>query len=153
MAKPSAGLVLYRRQAGALQVLLVHPGGPFWAGKDDGVWSIPKGELQGDEDPLQAARREVEEEIGAAPAGEFIPLAPVRQSGGKVVYGWAVAADVDPAAIKSNTFRMKWPPRSGREQEFPEIDRAAWFDLDVAARKILKGQLPLLEELRRVVEP
>jgi predicted NUDIX family NTP pyrophosphohydrolase len=147
MAKQSAGLLLYRWRAGELEVLLVHPGGPFWAKKDDGAWSIPKGEIDEGEDPFVAARREVAEELGAAPDGHFIPLEPVRQAGGKVVYAWAIEADVDPATMTSNTFQMEWPPRSGRRQTFPEVDRAAWFTIAHARSKILRGQLPLLDAL------
>jgi predicted NUDIX family NTP pyrophosphohydrolase len=147
MAKQSAGLLLYRWRAGELEVLLVHPGGPFWAKKDDGAWSIPKGEIDEGEDPFVAARREVAEEVGAAPDGRFIPLEPVRQAGGKVVYAWAIEADVDPATMTSNTFQMEWPPRSGRRQTFPEVDRAAWFTIAHARSKILRGQLPLLDAL------
>src|ERR1044071_8798885 len=124
MGKTSAGLLLFRTRDGALEVLLVHPGGPFWAKKDDGAWSIPKGEIDAGEDPLAAARREVKEEVGAAPDGRFIPLAPVRQPGGKVVHAWAIEADVDATAITSNVFEMEWPPRSGRRRAFPEVDRA-----------------------------
>jgi len=149
MAKKSAGLLLFRSRTGTLEVLLVHPGGPFWAKKDAGAWSIPKGEIDEGEDPLAAARREVEEEIGASPDGTFIPLTPVRQAGGKVVQAWAIEFDVDAAAIKSNSFEMEWPPRSGRHQSFPEVDRAAWFTIPEARSKILRGQLPLLNSLAR----
>jgi predicted NUDIX family NTP pyrophosphohydrolase len=149
MARKSAGLLLFRNGSHGLEVLLVHPGGPFWAGKDDGAWSIPKGELAEGEEPLAAAIREVQEEIGCRPAGEFLPLDPVKQPGGKVVHAWAVAFDVDAATLTSNTFTMEWPPRSGRQQVFPEVDRAEWFDVATARRKILKGQAPLLEQLIR----
>jgi len=145
MAKQSAGLLLFRWRAAELEVLLVHPGGPFWAKKDDGAWSIPKGEIDEGEDPLAAARREVAEELGVALDGPFMPLEPVRQAGGKVVHAWAIEADVDPATITSNTFHMEWPPRSGRRQTFPEVDRAAWFTIGQARSKILRGQLPLLD--------
>lgn len=151
-AKTSAGLLLFREGAAGLEVPLVHPGGPYWARRDDGAWSIPKGEIDEGEDPLQAARREFAEETGAAPEGETIELTPRRQPGGKTVRAWAVRADLDPAAIRSNLFSMEWPPRSGRRQEFPEIDRAAWFDLDAARRRIVNGQAGFLEELRRKVE-
>jgi predicted NUDIX family NTP pyrophosphohydrolase len=144
---PSAGLLLFRRQAEHWEVLLVHPGGPFWAKRDAGAWSIPKGEIAEGEDVLAAARREVEEETGARPEGTFIPLEPVRQSGGKIVHAWAIEADFDPARLTSNQFEMEWPPKSGRRTSFPEVDRAAWFPLDVAARKILEGQVPLLDQL------
>jgi predicted NUDIX family NTP pyrophosphohydrolase len=147
MAKTSAGLLVFRRGGGRIEVLLVHPGGPFWKNKDDGAWSIPKGEYDPGEDPLSAARREFEEETGIAPAGEFLALHEVRQAGGKLVRAWALEADYDSAAMRSNTFEMEWPPRSGRKQSFPEVDRAAWFALDEARVKILSGQVPLLEEL------
>jgi predicted NUDIX family NTP pyrophosphohydrolase len=152
MAKQSAGLLLFRKTSVDVEVLLVHPGGPFWAKKDAGAWSIPKGEFDPGEDPLAAARREFAEETGASPSGEAIALAPVRQSGGKVVYAWAMNADFDPAALKSNTFSLEWPPKSGRRQEFPEVDRAAWFPLEEAQKKILKVQTPLIEQLRDVLE-
>ena len=148
--KTSAGLLLYRDAAGRLEVLLVHPGGPFWAKKDAGAWSIPKGEIGEGEDPLAAAKREFEEETGTRPTGEAVALAPRRQSGGKLVHAWAVRGDLDPAALKSTTFTLEWPPRSGRRQEFPEVDRAAWFTLDEAREKILKGQAPFLDDLERV---
>ena len=151
MAKQSAGLLLYRVREGALEVFLVHPGGPFWAKKDLGAWSIPKGEIGGGEDPLEAARREFEEETGFRPEGVFRELAPVRQKSGKVVHAWAVEGDCDAAAIRSNTFPLEWPPRSGRWMDVPEMDRAGWFDLDTARAKILEGQRGLLEELRRLV--
>lgn len=136
---------------GGVEVLLVHPGGPFWAGKDDGSWSIPKGELGEGEDPLVAARREFEEETGCAVSGDFVPLKPLRQPGGKVVYAWAVRGDLDPSGLKSNTFSMEWPPRSGRQQEFPEIDRAAWFPIETAKRKITKGQAGFLSQLEETL--
>ena len=126
----------------------MHPGGPFWANKDDGAWSIPKGEFDDDEDPLDAARREFEEETGSAPSGDVVPLEPLRQSSGKVVYAWAVRGDFDPSTLESNTFSMEWPPKSGRQQDFPEVDRAAWFSIEEAGRKILKGQAALLRQLR-----
>ena len=147
MPKKSAGLLLYRRNSSGLEVLLVHPGGPFWAKKDDGCWSIPKGEFGDDEEPLAAAKREFEEELGAQAAGDFIPLEPIRQPGGKLVYAWAVRGDFDVSRLKSNTFSMEWPPRSGKLLEFPEVDRAGWFGMNAARRKILKGQTPLLDQL------
>jgi predicted NUDIX family NTP pyrophosphohydrolase len=147
MPKKAAGLLLFRRRAGHLGVLLVHPGGPLWAKKDEGAWSIPKGEFTDDEEPLSAARRECAEELGAAPTGDFIPLDPVRQASGKIVYAWAVESEFDPSTLRSNTFQMEWPPRSGRQQEFPEVDRAEWFAMDEARRKILKAQSPLLDQL------
>jgi predicted NUDIX family NTP pyrophosphohydrolase len=147
MPKQSAGLLLFRGARGALEVLLAHPGGPFWAKKDDGAWSIPKGEFTDDEDALQAALREFKEETGEGVAGCFIALTPRRQAGGKIVHAWAVEADFDPARLRSNTVSIEWPPRSGRHRTFPEIDRAAWFPLDVAHKKILKGQAGFLDEL------
>ena len=148
MSKKSAGLLLFREVSGCLEVLLVHPGGPFWAKKDEGAWSIPKGEFQGNEDPLAAAKREFEEETGFTPDGEVIPLEPLRQPGRKLVYAWAMKRDLDPAGLKSNTFSMEWPARSRRYQEFPEIDRAAWFTIEEAGRKILKGQAGFLVQLQ-----
>ena len=138
---------MYRRREGAIEVLLVHPGGPFWARKDAGAWSIPKGEIDPTEDPLGAARREFAEEIGFPAEGRFQPLAPITQAGGKIVQAWAVEGDVDPAGLRSNTFSIEWPPRSGRQATFPEIDRAAWFLLEIARRKINPAQAALLDEL------
>jgi len=149
--KKSAGLLFFRDATGRLEVLLVHPGGPFWEKKDTGAWSIPKGGIEEGEDPLAAARREFEEETGTRPAGEAIALLPRRQPGGKLVYAWAMRGDLDPAAVTSTTYSMEWPPRSGRRQEFPEVDRAAWFTLEDARAKILKGQAPFLDDLERVV--
>jgi predicted NUDIX family NTP pyrophosphohydrolase len=142
----SAGVLVYRRRS-RLEVLLVHPGGPFWAKKDDGAWSIPKGEFAEGEDPLTAARRELAEETGLVVDRELRPLGSVKQAGGKVVHAWALEGDLDASAIRSNTFSMEWPPRSGRMQQFPEVDRAAWFSIDEARVKLLKGQLPLLDVL------
>ncbi|MEP7208209.1 MAG: NUDIX domain-containing protein [Casimicrobiaceae bacterium] len=150
-ARRSAGLLIYRRHRGVLEVFLVHPGGPLWRNKDEGAWSVPKGEYDDDEDPLAAAQREFREETGMSVAGTFIALAPVRQAGGKVVQAWALAADFDAADLCSTTFEMEWPPRSGRRQAFPEVDRGGWFDLDEAGCKILAGQRPLLDELARAV--
>ena len=147
MAKTSAGLLLYRWREGRLEVFLVHPGGPFWARKDEGAWSIPKGEFTAGEDPLLAARREVEEETGLVPDGAFVALSPLRQAGGKIVHAFALEGDCDPTAIRSNSFTIEWPPRSGERREFPEVDRAAWFALAEAKRKILNSQLGLLEQL------
>jgi predicted NUDIX family NTP pyrophosphohydrolase len=152
MSKRSAGLLLFRDVSGAIEVLLVHPGGPFWAKKDEGAWSIPKGEISGDEDPLRAALREFEEEVGQTVTGDVIPLQPRRQAGGKLVHAWALRFDCDPARLRSNTFSMEWPPRSGRQQVFPEIDRAAWFPLQVARAKILKGQAGFLDELEGTLQ-
>lgn len=149
MPRISAGLLLYRRRGAALEVLLVHPGGPFWRNKELGAWSIPKGEAAAGEDLLDVARRELREELGVDVDGAFLSLSPVRQAGGKLVHAWAVAADLDADAIVSNTVQIEWPPRSGRQQTFPEVDRAAWFGLDEARRRILSGQVPLIDELSR----
>jgi len=151
MPKKSAGLLLYRKVRGSVEVFLVHPGGPFWVKKDDGAWSIPKGEFEEGEAPLDAAKREFREETGLPPEGEFQALKPVRQSGGKIVYAWAVQLDLDKTKVKSNTFSMEWPPRSGKLQEFPEIDKADWFEMNLARRKILKGQLALLDQVEEIV--
>ena len=147
MPKTSAGLLLFRRRGPGIEVLLVHPGGPFWAKKDDGAWSIPKGELDGGEEPLAAAVRECQEELGVPVSGEFLPLVPLKQPSGKLVLAWAAATDFEPHALRSNTFEMEWPPRSGRRQEFPEVDRAAWYAPQLAKRKILKGQAPFIDQL------
>jgi len=146
MAKQSAGMLMFRRKHGRLEVLLVHPGGPFWANKDDGAWSIPKGEYAADEDPREAAKREFKEETGLDAAGPLLELTAIRQSA-KDVKAWAFEGDCDPAAVTSNTFSMEWPPRSGRRQAFPEVDRAAWFEIEEAKRKILKGQAGFLLDL------
>ena len=146
--KVSAGLLLFRRRAGRLEVLLAHPGGPYWARKDAQAWSIPKGEVAPGEDPAETARREFAEETGFAPDGPLVALGARRQPGGKLVHVWAMAADWDPAALRSNRFSLEWPPRSGRLQDFPEVDRAAWFDLQTAAGKLHKGQAGFLDDLR-----
>ena len=151
MPKTSAGLLLYRSGRGVPEVFLVHPGGPFWAKKDAGAWSIPKGEAEPGEDLLAAAMREFQEETGLAIDGDVRALAPVRQPSGKRVHAWALEADVDAGAIRSNSFEMEWPPRSGLRREFPEVDRAAWFDLPTARSKITKGQLGLLDQLERLL--
>lgn len=151
MPKISAGILLYRRKNGLLQVFLAHPGGPFFAKKDEGAWSIPKGELDEGEDPLAAARREFEEETGCRPEGSFIPLSPVTQKGGKTVLAWAVEGECDPATIRSNTFTLEWPPKSGQMREFPEVDRAGWFTVEEAKRKINPAQAALLEELAKKI--
>ncbi len=147
MAKKSAGLLIFRRTTSSLEVLLVHPGGPYWAKKDEGVWSIPKGEFEESEDPMAAAKREFNEEMGIAISGELVALEPLRQAGGKTVYAWAVEGDFDLSNIKSNTFSLEWPPKSGKQREFPEIDRAEWFTMEVARRKILKGQAGFIHQL------
>jgi predicted NUDIX family NTP pyrophosphohydrolase len=151
MAKLSAGLLLYRRRPAGVEVFLVHPGGPFWARKDAGAWSIPKGEPAPGEDLLDCARREFREETGFDLDGAFAPLPPARQAGGKLVHGWAVEGDCDAAAVTSNSFSLEWPPRSGRRQDFPEIDRAQWFGLAAAREKLNRGQLPLLDALERLL--
>ena len=152
MAKKSAGLLMYRRRQSGLEVFLVHPGGPFWARRDEGAWSIPKGEYASGEDPLDTARREFQEETGFEGEGDFIPLTPRKQPSGKVISAWALEGDCDASLIKSNTFSMEWPPRSGRQQEFPEVDRAGWFTVPAAKEKILKGQVPFLNELNEILK-
>jgi predicted NUDIX family NTP pyrophosphohydrolase len=148
----SAGLLLYRGDGLGLEVLIGHPGGPFWARKDEGAWSIPKGEYAEGEDPWEAARREFTEEIGTPPPeGPRIDFAPLRQPSGKIITAFAVRGDLDVSGAVSNTFTMEWPPRSGRLREFPEIDRVAWFDLQAARAKLLKGQRPLLDRLELAV--
>ena len=153
MSEQSAGLLMYRFRAGALEVFLVHPGGPFWERKDLGVWSIPKGETEPGEESLDAAVREFQEETGIVPSGDLIPLTPVRQKGGKTVQAWAFEGDADPAAVRSNTFSMKWPPHTGKTMTFPEVDRAAWFGLEAAAEKINFAQAAWLDELSRLLAP
>jgi len=150
MGKQSAGLMLYRvAPAGSeIEVLLVHPGGPFWRNKDEGAWTIPKGEFDEREEPLEAAKREFKEELGSpAPDGDYFSLGSIKQKGGKTVQAWAVNGDFDPAALDSNTFTCEWPPNSKRMQEFPEVDRAEWFTPEVAKRKILPSQVPLIDGL------
>jgi predicted NUDIX family NTP pyrophosphohydrolase len=151
MPRVSAGLLMFRTCEDGIQVLLVHPGGPFFRHKDTGTWSIPKGEVEPDEDLLLAAQREFEEETGLKPSGPLTPLTPVRQKGGKTVYAWALEGDCDPASVASNTFTMEWPPRSGQQVEFPEMDKAEFFDLDTARAKILSGQVALIDELDRIL--
>ena len=149
--KTSAGLLLYRRQP-ELEVFLVHPGGPFWAKKDLGAWSIPKGEIGEGEEPLAAAVREFTEETGFTVDGDFQALSPLRQKSGKTVRAWAVEADCDPALLRSNLFSMEWPPRSGKQQEFPEVDRGAWFGIDEARTRIIGGQAGFIDELLRLIQ-
>ena len=146
MPKKSAGLLVYRESHAGIEVFLVNPGGPFWVNKDNGVWSIPKGEFLGEE-PLDAAKREFKEETGFTASGEFAPLSPVRQSSMKVVYAWAVKGDLDSNAARSNTFSIEWPIGSGSTREFPEVDKAGWFPIKTAKEKILKGQIGLLDQL------
>jgi predicted NUDIX family NTP pyrophosphohydrolase len=149
----SAGILLHRRGESGPEVLLVHPGGPYWVRKDDGAWSIPKGELDGDEDPRACARREFREELGAPPPeGTLADLGSVRQKSGKAVIAFAVAGDLDPATLVSNTFELEWPPRSGRTQEFPEIDRAEWFGLDAARAKLNPAQVAFVDRLEELLD-
>ncbi|HYK59382.1 MAG TPA: NUDIX domain-containing protein [Bryobacteraceae bacterium] len=145
--KLSAGILLYRRRKGNLEVLLAHPGGPFWKRKDLGAWSIPKGECDAGEDPMAAARREFEEETGLSLKSELTPLGEVKQAGGKRVLAWAVEGDCDPASIHSNTFDLEWPPKSGKIQQFPEIDRFEWFSLDAARERLVEAQTVFLDRL------
>lgn len=147
MAKASAGILMFRRTGGQVEVLLVHPGGPFWAKKDLASWSIPKGEYEPSENPLDAAKREFYEETGFEVSGEFHLLEAIKQSGGKIVTAWAVEGNCDASKIKSNMFSMEWPPHSGRQSEFPEVDRAEWFSVAQAKLKILKGQIGLIDQL------
>ena len=149
MPKKSAGLLLYRDGGDSgIEVLLVHPGGPFWRNKDEGAWAIPKGEFDDFEEPLEAAKREFKEELGSSPpVGEYFPLKPIKQKNNKIVHAWAVKGDFDPAALKSNVFSCEWPPKSQRMQEFPEVDRAEWFAVDEAKRKILLAQAALIDQL------
>jgi predicted NUDIX family NTP pyrophosphohydrolase len=151
MAKKSAGLLMYRFRNKTLEVFLVHPGGPFWARKDPGAWSIPKGEYDPGEIPLHAAKREFKEETGLDAQGDFIGLTPIRQTGGKEITAWAFEGEIDPESVRSNTFSLEWPPKSGKFAEFPEVDRAAWYDMEEARVKILKSQIPLLDELEIIL--
>ncbi len=151
MAKISAGILLFRKTAAGVEVMLVHPGGPFWAKKDAGAWSIPKGLADEGEDLLAAAKREFLEETGAAVDGEFLDLGAHKQPGGKTIFAWAHEGDFDPASLKSNTFAIEWPPRSGRMAEFPEVDRAAWYSIEEALEKINKGQRPIIAALEAAV--
>jgi len=150
MPKRSAGILMYRRAGNELEVLLVHPGGPFWARKDLGAWSIPKGEYSESEDALAVAVRELEEETGCRPAGDFVPLGEIVQKGRKVVTAWAAEGDFDVTTLQSNEFEMEWPPKSGRKQRFPEVDRAGWFPLGEARRKILESQAEFIDRLSTV---
>jgi predicted NUDIX family NTP pyrophosphohydrolase len=146
----SAGLLMYRIHDGELQMLLAHPGGPFFKNKDDGAWTIPKGEVEPGEDLLETAKREFEEETGVTPTGPFTALTPIKQQGGKIVHAWAFKGDCDPGTIVSNTFTTEWPPKSGRQMEFPEIDRADFFGVAAAKRKIKAGQEALVEECEQI---
>jgi predicted NUDIX family NTP pyrophosphohydrolase len=149
--KLSAGILLYRKRDGELEVFLVHPGGPFWSKKDDGAWSIPKGEYVEGEDPLTVAKREFYEETGSKINGEGIALTPLKQPSGKIISAWAVEGEIDLTALRSNTFSLEWPPKSGRSQEFPEVDRALWCDLTTARKKLLPGQRPFLDQLQQLM--
>lgn len=151
MAKWSAGLVMYRLKDHGLEVLLVHPGGPYWTGKDDGAWSIPKGEYNESENALEAAKREFLEETGVVPHGEFMPLSTLKQPSGKKITAWAFEGECDASLIKSNTFTIEWPPRSGNQAEFPEVDRAGWFRVDEVVKKLVMGQIGFVEELCRIL--
>jgi predicted NUDIX family NTP pyrophosphohydrolase len=144
--KKSAGILLYRDHK-EVEVFLVHPGGPFWKNKDEGAWSIPKGEYNEEEDPLEAAKREFKEETGIDIDGDFIELGPIKQKGGKIVLAWALEKDITPDTITSNTFPMEWPPKSGKTQQFPEVDKAQWYTIDEAKEKINPSQAALLEQL------
>ena len=152
MPKRSAGILMYRRPGAALELLLVHPGGPFWKNKDLGAWSVPKGEYAKGEDPLAAAKREFEEETGIRPLGDCLPLGEVVQKGGKIVTAFALEGDLDPASLKSNTFELEWPPRSGRKASFPEVDRAQWFSPDEARQRILASQGELITRLLHAIK-
>ena len=143
----SAGILLYRIKGNEPELFLVHPGGPFWKNKDFGAWSIPKGEFNEGEDPLDAAKREFKEETGTTINGKFIELLPIKQKSGKLVYAWAVEGEIDPITVVSNTFPLEWPPKSGKFQIFPEIDRAAWFRIVEAREKLLLTQVPLIDQL------
>jgi predicted NUDIX family NTP pyrophosphohydrolase len=152
MRKVSAGLLMYHHRDGKLHVLLVHPGGPYFARKDEGHWTIPKGGVNEGEEPLAAAHREFEEETGFTAPGELLPLHSIRLKSGKKVHAWAVEGKVDPRKLKSLRYKMEWPPRSGKEQEFPEIDRGDFFDVPTAKRKLNPAQVPLVEELEKLLE-
>jgi predicted NUDIX family NTP pyrophosphohydrolase len=145
--KLSAGILLYRIRSGTLEVLLVHPGGPFWARKDPGAWSIPKGEFEEGADPLETAKREFREETGSPVTGNFAALTPRKQKSGKLIHAWAAEGDLDASSISSNTFSMEWPPRSGKQQEFPEVDKGEWFTIPAAREKLQEGQLGFLDDL------
>ncbi len=147
MPKRSAGLLMYRRRSHEFEVFLVHPGGPFWSKKDLGVWSIPKGEYLEGEEPLDVGMREFEEETGFSPGGNFIELGELKQPGGKIVTAWAFEGDCDPANLKSNTFSMEWPPRSGRQIEVPEVDRGSWYAIEDARQRLLPGQRAFIDRL------
>jgi predicted NUDIX family NTP pyrophosphohydrolase len=146
--KKSAGIIVFRKDDDQLRLLLVHPGGPFWMKKDTAAWSIPKGEFEEPENPMEAAKREFFEETGISITGNFIELTPVNQSGSKIVYSWAVEGNPDISALKSNSFTIEWPPNSGQKQNFPEIDKAAWFTIEESLIKIVKGQVPVIKQIQ-----
>ena len=152
MPKTAAGILLFRRGPSGLQVLLAHPGGPLWSRKDYGAWTLPKGQFTDGELPLDAAKREFEEEMGSAPSGDFQSLGTLKQPSGKIIHAWAAESEFDAAGVKSNLFSMEWPPKSGRTAEFPEVDRAAWFSIEEARQKILKGQAPFLDRLLALLD-
>jgi predicted NUDIX family NTP pyrophosphohydrolase len=151
MPKMSAGLLVYRQRCGETEIFLVHPGGPFWAKKDEGAWSIPKGEVGEGEDALAAAIREFHEETNVSVSGEYTPLDAVKQPSGKIIHAWATQADFDAGAIRSNTFSIEWPRGSGVVREYPEVDRAAWFGLESARQKVIKGQIPIIDQLAQLL--
>lgn len=150
MSKTSAGILLYRRRAGRLEIFLVHMGGPYWKNKEKGAWTIPKGECVEGEDPRVTALREFREETGFDLTGPMTELEPARQASGKLVRAWAVEGEVDAAAIRSNTFEMEWPPRSGKKQSFPEVDRAEWFEAEAAKELVIKGQEKLIDQISNI---
>jgi len=152
MPKQAAGILLYRRGAAGIEVLLAHPGGPLWARKDLASWTLPKGQFTDGELPLDAAKREFEEEMGSPPVGEFQALGTLKQPSGKIIHAWAVESDFDVTTVASNLFSMEWPPRSGKFGEFPEVDRAGWFSIEEARLKILKGQAPFLDRLLAMLQ-
>lgn len=152
MSKKSAGILVYRKTDQNYKVFLVHPGGPFWAKKDLNSWSIPKGEFEEDENPLIAAKREFKEETSFNISGDFVELETVKQPSGKIIYPWAIEGNLDASKIKSNNFELEWPPKSGKMKEFPEIDKAEWFSFEIAKHKILKGQIPILEQLANILD-
>src|SRR5690349_864430 len=149
--RKSAGILLHRTRGNTVEYFLVHPGGPFWKNKDIGAWSVPKGEFEEDEDPLKAARREFEEETGIVIDGDFVELKPVKQKSGKIVYTWACEGDIDHTIIRSNTFPIEWPPRSGKYIEIPEVDKGGWFNYNEAKQKLIPGQVPILDELHHLI--
>ena len=152
MVKKSTGILLYRIKNERLELFLVHPGGPFWKKKDLGAWSIPKGEFLDSEDPLEAAKREFEEETNCVLTGNFIPLTPVKQKAGKLIYAWAIQGDIDAASVSSNFFSMEWPPGSGKMQQFPEVDKGEWFESEIAKQKINPAQSSFIDEIINTIQ-